>query len=611
MLKSKLGTYFVTLSFLSLLYGCAQGGGSGGGGSSGNTSGDITVKQSADASDNIKKLAVAMDPYLGKGYNSLLGMNTKGFCLGNVAAKFTAKRQNITKFDKIDSLETLFNNNNFSFSRSVGLSFGGEGISGFLGGLLNSLPGVNTSLGFGLSSAFNFSSYTTNMLMVVKNIAGSRQMNVADKSTTNYVINPQYANLTTNQFAVLCGDGVITEQSAESNLYFALKFAFANTATKNSFDLSFGLGGKIPIPDVPGMTASFDFKAMFGNVNQTTRANTNLTIYAMQVGGDSTKLPNALKNGLSCNLANEKGCSDLFSTINDYIAVKYPAQFSENDLKALEKNPEDSKYVLSTSQISSYAELPIFDKEKFVSQDIASKLSANIDLKNQIKNKTSLQISNYFYVLNLANSDNYRANLLAKGEKDMILNNLVNMNNTFTKLISIIDVCYDNIDKCLSDVSNIFTPGSMYKPMDEDVRKIVVDSKIIGRTIKSDLSASSEGFLTPTQLQGYDTIIVKIVTTDGLVVNLNPIPNVNIDPNQALAILTCSAEGKSQSTGNMTIYTKNFINIKATDFVWKSGKSAKDYSTSKICRVDSQVLTKFTNPVAVEVWGMNTFAGIP
>ena len=65
-------------------------------------------------------------------------------------------------------------------------------------------------------------------------------------------------------------------------------------------------------------------------------------------------------------------------------------------------------------------------------------------------------------MLNLANSDAYKANLLTKG-KDLILTNLVNMNNTFTKLVSIIDICYDNIDKCLNDVSNIFTPDSIYK----------------------------------------------------------------------------------------------------------------------------------------------------
>ena len=549
----------------------------------------------------------------------------------NVAAKFTPKRQNIAKFDKVESLETLFNSNNFSFSRSAGVDFGiggskgsssggessgssgssGGGIISTITGFLSSVANVNTSLGFGLSSAFNFSSYSTNMLMVIKNIAGTRQIDVADKNTANYVINPQYSNLTTSQFAVLCGDSVITEQTAESDLYFALKFSFANTATKNSFDLSFGLGGKIPIPDVPGLSVSFSFKTMFGNVSQTTRANTNMTIYAVQVGGDSAKLPNALVNGLSCNLANEKGCSDLFATINDYIAVKYPSQFSEEDLKVLEKNPENSKYVLSSSQVLSYSSLPIFDKDKFVSQDIADKLNYNPDLKNQIRTKTNVQVSNYFYVLNLANSDAYKANLLTKGEKDLILTNLVNMNNTFTKLVSIIDICYDNIDKCLNDVSNLFTPDSIYKPMDESVRKIIVDAKIIGRTIKSNNLTNSEAFLTPTQLQGFDTIFVKVVTNDGLVVNLNPIPNLPLDPAQTIARVTCSAEGKSQSTGNMNVYEKNYINIKATDFVWKSGKSAKDYSTAKICYVDSPLLTKFTTPVAVEVWGMNSFAGIP
>ena len=37
---------------------------------------------------------------------------------------------------------------------------------------------------------------------------------------------------------------------------------------------------------------------MFSNVSQTTRANTNMTIYAVQVGGDSAKLPNVFSKWL-------------------------------------------------------------------------------------------------------------------------------------------------------------------------------------------------------------------------------------------------------------------------------------------------------------------------
>ena len=349
---------------------------------------------------------------------------------------------------------------------------------------------------------------------------------------------------------------------------------------------------------------------MFGNVNQTTRANTNLTVYAIQVGGDGTKLPTALANGQSCNLANTQGCSDLLSTINDYITNKYPSQFSEDDISVLASNPSQSRYVLSTSKISQYNQIPIFNNGDFVGQRIYDALNSNIEIKNQIATQTKPQIANYYTVLNLANSMDFKNNVLAPGEINMITTNLTNMNNVFNKLISLVNNCYDSITQCLQNVNNIFTPTSTYQPMDPNVNKIIIGGKLIGRIIKSDTSQSTAAFLTPSQLQAYDTAYVKVVTNNGLVLNLNPIQGLQPDPSTALVNLTCGADSRSQSSGNINFYMKNYISIQAADFVYRSGKDAHDYSNSKICWLESSIFPSFSNSISIEIWGINTFVGL-
>ena len=549
--------------------------------------------------DIIQKVSPSIDSFLGKGYNSLLSMNTQGACLGNVTAKFIPKLENTTTFDKIDSFESLYNSFNIGTSFFGGLSF-------------LSIPLISANAGFNYLNSFQFNHYTSNMVMTVKRQVGTRQIDFAYKDVPYYTINPEYENISTNQFALLCGDSVIVEQKAESSIYVALKFSFANSDSKKSFDMGFGGKFSLPIPAgaIPtGVSVPLGFSAMFSNVDSKTKQNTTVTILARQVGGDDNKLPEALKNGQSCNLSNTEACSELFKTVNDYVSTNYPSQFSDKDIENLEKNPEKSKYILSTSQTTQYSLLPIRNKEKFVQQDIANKLNENIDIKNQIKNKISKQINDFYYMLNLKNSDSYKNALLASSEKSIIDENFTLIDNTFTKIGSIVNVCYDDINKCLNEINNIFTPNSMYKPIDDTVRKVLVDGKIVGRSIKTNTSSGTDAFLTPRELEKYDTIYIKVISQDGNVLNLKTDPNTKAEESY-LAKVICGANGRSQTSGNITLYEKSLIKFKADDFVWAAGKSHNDFADSKICWVDSPALTKFTKPVAIEVWGLNTFGGI-
>ncbi len=269
-----------------------------------------------------------------------------------------------------------------------------------------------------------------------------------------------------------------------------------------------------------GAGLSAEFKAKLSLVNQQTLQNVTLTIKAIQLGGDPTKLPALVMS--SCNLSDLKSCEIIFQTIQKYAAVDFPEQL--NDSLNLSDNQANMKFYAGDNEKYLYANLPIFNKEN---QNISNEIGKYNDsspnftqLKINLRNDIRESFVKFLNAQDIKSSKSF--NLLAHDEINLVNTTITNAENNLYALFRFVNQCYNDVIKCQMSYNN--EKSTFYKEFDKNFNEIrawqlIATSTANWQPVRYILGAFNsdritQDFIMPSSLRGYSLLYIKFIDKD-------------------------------------------------------------------------------------------------
>ena len=262
------------------------------------------------------------------------------------------------------------------------------------------------------------------------------------------------SNFVWDNWEKTCGHEYVEQITLGASLYISVKLEFSSKAEKTAFNAEFDVSG--PMFEVGGTLEVASKK--FGK-----RA--SITVQAYQLGGDVSKLSNALsakstmnvgqgqeaKNVsalLCCSMDNPAACLALFDGALQYAANEFPQQIKPEYKLEDPAGPAQLSYITRPWQeLALYPPPPLIaEAVRVAREDISLQFEQNLKYRNRVRAlKTGvLRLSpaqrNGIDVADQIISDNF-----------MLINEAAN-------------VCYTQMDKCVAKVAEI---KSKLKPIDE------------------------------------------------------------------------------------------------------------------------------------------------
>jgi hypothetical protein len=119
-----------------------------------------------------------------------------------------------------------------------------------------------------------------------------------------------------------CGTQFVARKSLGTSFVAILKFEFANKAQKDAF------GGKINLEISDMIKGSAEVNYALNTASE----DANVTLSAIQIGGDATSLTKLISDDVaSCSSKNRDACKKSIAKIIEYASKEFPAQFLDKD----------------------------------------------------------------------------------------------------------------------------------------------------------------------------------------------------------------------------------------------------------------------------------------
>jgi len=196
----------------------------------------------------------------------------------------------------------------------------------------------------------------------------------------------------------------------------------------------------------PEAGMSPQIKVKFNNLSEETIRNISISIKAIQLGGDPTKLPTLLS--ATCKLSDPGACDSLFSSIQKYAAVDFPEQLKELPEASAEKT--NNKYYLADTEKSLYGNFTILSPTGInISKDIIKYTDKSIlfsNFKLLVRKDLRKNFQNYIRSQDIENSKSFKN--LATDEIQLVKSTKeVSENNLYTTY-RFLNSCFNDIKLC-------------------------------------------------------------------------------------------------------------------------------------------------------------------
>ncbi len=196
----------------------------------------------------------------------------------------------------------------------------------------------------------------------------------------------------------------------------------------------------------PEAGMSPQIKVKFNNLSEETIRNISISIKAIQLGGDPTKLPTLLS--ATCKLSDPGACDSLFSSIQKYAAVDFPEQLKELPEVSAEKT--NNKYYLADTEKSLYGNFTILSPTGLnISKDIIKYTDKSIlfsNFKLLVRKDLRKNFQNYIRSQDIENSKSFKN--LATDEIQLVKSTKETSENNLYTTYRFLNSCFNDIKLC-------------------------------------------------------------------------------------------------------------------------------------------------------------------
>ncbi len=331
-------------------------------------------------------------------------------------------------------------------------------------------------------------------------------------------IKPEIVNTPTTNNSIVEQQSNPNQQSAPTSAVTGVKTEVDPSKFKAFINYIKDIFGKFIGNDGSGLSPGIKAKLSF--INQKTLQNVTLTVKAVQLGGDPTKLPAMVMS--SCQLSDLKSCDAIFQTIQTYAAQDFPEQLNE-PINSVENNAT-MRFYAGDNEKYLYSNLPVYNKEnQNISNEIAKYTDTSISftqLKLSIRNDIRESFIKFLNAHDIKNSKSF--NLLANDEINLVNSTLATAENNLYGIFRFVNQCYNDVIKCQAIYTN--EKSVFYKEFDKNFNEIRAWQLIATTTanwqpVRYILGAFNsdritQDFIMPSSLHGYSLFYIKFLDKD-------------------------------------------------------------------------------------------------
>lgn len=481
---------------------------------------------------------------VGKGFNSVTGLVVER-CLENTGVQFIYDPRAQVSYDENLTSEQIVNKLGIGVNLNIPLEISGIPIS--------LSPEINYAKESSVTTLAKTAHITVNIKKGYNQIIQSNNANI-------YFIKDEFYNFlkqNSADFFNTCGDEVIVKQFLNAQLLITAKFRFTNEKVKKDFETAIGASllnpfalfatdngkpsaelsldsnakveesdnkfstflskvtntfGKVST-ESSGLTPSL--KVKLSNMHEETLKNVTLSVKAIQLGGDPSRLPALVSS--SCILSDSKSCESIFRVFQQYAAEDFPEQLRDKDSN--DKSDKTKTFYAGDTEKVLYSTLPISNKNKQnIGKEIAKYLDSSLNftqLKLNLRNDIKESFKKYLNAQDLISSNTFLQ--LAQDEIKLVKETKTIAENNLYGLFRFVNQCYSDTKKCQSEYTN--NKAIFYKNFDENFDEIRAWSLLAATTANwqpirytigfFNSDRMTQDFLMTSSFRGYSLFFIK------------------------------------------------------------------------------------------------------